>query len=220
MFDSDAMKHLPNLLTLLRLVLSLMMFAAFAAIAGGLVGATGTGPDTGLHLARFAFAAFVIAAVTDFFDGWLARRWNVVSTFGAILDPIGDKVLVCGAILGLLAVQTPGVLIPGGVILFREFAVSALRETLAPKGVKLPVTFLAKTKTTLQLVALGALMVIWFWPAWGLHADIDTLRKAMIGAQVLFGLSAVVTVWTGVEYATAARKALHTSPGGRGRGPS
>ena len=118
-------------------------------------------------MAEIALASFVVAAVTDFFDGYLARRWNVVSTFGAIMDPIADKVLVCGAILGLLAVGVQGILIPSFLILFREFAVSAMREVLAPRGIKLPVTFLAKTKTTLQLVALAALMIVSFWTATG-----------------------------------------------------
>ena len=70
---------------------------------------------------------------------------------------------------------------PGGLILFREFAVSALREVLAPRGIKLPVTFLAKTKTTLQLVALGALMILWFWPAWRIAVPLDDLRIAWAG---------------------------------------
>src|SRR5580704_10701025 len=137
------MHHIPNLLTVLRLVLSLFVFFALVAIGYGL---TGVGPQHGVWLARLAFAGFVVAGVTDFFDGWLARRWRAVSLIGAILDPIADKILVCGAILGLMAVGTPGVLIPGALILFREFAVSAMRETLAPRGIKLPVTFLAKIK--------------------------------------------------------------------------
>jgi CDP-diacylglycerol--glycerol-3-phosphate 3-phosphatidyltransferase len=201
------MHHIPNFLTVLRLILSLLMFAALAAIGAGLTG-SGAGPQVGLWLARFAFAALVIAAVTDFLDGWLARRWGAVSLVGAILDPIADKILVCGAILGLMAVQTPGVLIPGAVILFRELAVSAMREVLAPRGIKLPVTFLAKIKTSLQLIALAALMFIWFWPAWGLSARIDHLKTALQLAQILWALAAVVTLWTGLEYARAAWRAL------------
>jgi len=201
------MHHIPNLLTVLRLVLSLAMFFALVAIGFGLTGA-GAGPAGGLWLARFAFAALVVAAVTDFFDGWLARRWKAVSLVGAILDPIADKILVCGAILGLLAVQAPGVLIPGALILFRELAVSAMREVLAPRGIKLPVTFLAKIKTTLQLVALAAIMFLWFWPVWGLKAAPEHLRIALHGAEILWAFAAVVTLWTGLEYARAAWKAL------------
>jgi CDP-diacylglycerol--glycerol-3-phosphate 3-phosphatidyltransferase len=100
------------------------------------------------------------------------------------------------------------VLIAGGLILFREFAVSALREVLAPRGVKLPVTFLAKTKTTLQLVALAALMALIFWPVWGLPAPDAQLEKAYEAAEALFAVAAAVTLWTGFEYGRAALKAL------------
>ncbi len=196
------MKQLPNILTIGRLILSLLMFAALAAIGAGLT------MQPAAFLPRFALAAFVVAALTDFFDGWLARRWNAVSLLGAILDPIGDKILVCGAVLGLASVNAPGVLIPGALILFREFAVSALREVLAPRGIKLPVTFLAKTKTTLQLVALGGLMFVWFWPAWGPRVELARLQGAYGWAEGLLDLAALVTVWTGLEYGLAARKAL------------
>ena len=201
------MHHIPNLLTVLRLILSLAMFFALAAIGHGLSSA-GVGPAHGVLLARFAFGALVVAAATDFFDGWLARRWKAVSLVGAILDPIADKILVCGAIVGLLAVQAPGVLIPGALVLFREFAVSAMRETLAPRGIKLPVTFLAKIKTTLQLVALAVIMFLWFWPVWGLSARADHLRTALQAAEILWAVAAVVTLWTGLEYARSAWQAL------------
>jgi cardiolipin synthase (CMP-forming) len=201
--------QIPNLLTILRLVLVLVTFAALAWLAAFFHG--GEAPVTAQVLAYVAVISFVVAAVTDFLDGWLARRWNVVSMFGAIMDPIADKVLVCGAILGLLAIGVPGLLIPSGVILFREFAVSAMREVLAPKGIKLPVTFLAKTKTTLQLVSLTAIMVTAFWGAWGIQLNAGTVSKMITAAQVLYGFAAAVTLWTGIEYALAARKALRTA---------
>ena len=205
------MKHIPNLLTGLRLVLSLAMFAALVVIAGG---GQNIPSDTITWLIRFSLVAFVVAAVTDFFDGWLARRWQVVSVVGAILDPIADKILVCGAILGLIAMHAPEMLLFGGIILFREFAVSALREVLAPRGVKLPVTFLAKVKTTLQLVAITAMFVMWFWPAWDIDARIDHLRIALDGAIILMGVAAMVTLWTGLEYARSAALALGAKDGG------
>src|ERR1700710_2109927 len=152
------MKSLPNILTSMRLVLALFMFVALAAGAGAVPGLSNPlEPQAQFALQRWAIYAFVIAAVTDFFDGWLARKMDAVSVWGAILDPLGDKVLVCGAILGLMALggAQPMVLLPGGLILFREFTVSALREVGAGKGVKLPVTLLAKWKTTLQLTALA-----------------------------------------------------------------
>src|SRR5215475_960190 len=167
------MKSLPNLLTSLRLVMALFMFVALAAAAGAVPGlADKLSPPTQFALERWAVCAFVLAAVTDFFDGWLARRLHAESVWGAILDPIGDKVLVCGAVLGLMALgPQPMVVLPAGLILFREFTVSALREVGAGKGVKLPVTLLAKWKTTLQLVALGAELLIACWGAFELPAD-------------------------------------------------
>ena len=200
---------LPNLLTVLRLVLTLVMFACFAAVAW--VQEQGAAMDQAMIflILRIALASFVIAAVTDFFDGWLARRWKVESLFGAILDPIADKILVCAAALGLIAVHVqPPVLVPIGIILFREFAVSALREVLAPRGLILKVTALAKIKTALQLVALGALMVAWFGPAYGLHLTIDQFRLMAYGAHGLIWLAAAVTLWTGVEYGLSANRAL------------
>ena len=202
------MKHLPNLLTVARLALSFLMFASLVTIGAAEHGAP-VPPDLGLGLAWFSVIAFVVASVTDYFDGWLARRLGVTSLAGAILDPIADKILVCGAIVGLMIVGLPymfGAL--GGLILFREFAVSALREVLAPRGVKLPVTFLAKTKTTLQLVALGALMILWFWPAWNIQVPLDQLRYAWEAAQMLLVLATGVTLWTGAQYGGAAARAL------------
>jgi len=202
---ASPMKHIPNLLTGLRLVLSLAMFAALVVIASG---SNSVSSDIIVALIRFTLVAFVVAAVTDFFDGWLARRWQVVSVAGAILDPIADKILVCGALLGLIAMHAPEMLLFGGIILFREFAVSALREVLAPRGIKLPVTFLAKVKTTLQLVGIAAMMIVWFWPAWNIDARIDHLKLALDGAILLMAVAALVTLWTGLEYARSAMLAL------------
>src|ERR1051325_7981885 len=164
------MKSLPNILTASRLVMALFMFVALAASTGGVPYLSNRlEPDTQFALQRWAVYAFVLAAVTDFFDGWLARKLDAVSGWGAILDPIGDKVLVRGAILGLLSLgPQPFVVLPAGLILFREFTVSALREVGAGKGVKLPVTLLAKWKTTLQLTALAMELVVAAWGAFSL----------------------------------------------------
>ena len=206
------MRFIPNLLTAARLVLSVLMFASLAVI-GGAEGELHVPRDVNIALAWFAVLAFIVAALTDFLDGWLARRWKVTSLTGAILDPIGDKVLVCGAIVGLMAVGMPYLFvfaILGGLILFREFAISALREVLAPRGIKLPVTFPAKTNTTLQLVALGAIMILDFWPVWRIDAGVAFLIKAWFLAMLLMAVATAVTLWTGVQYARAAAKALKT----------
>ena len=205
------MKALPNILTGIRLLLSVLVFVILVAMRNALPGVTVDG-HTSNALLVLAFAAFVIAAITDFFDGWLARRYDAVSVAGAILDPIADKILVCGAILGL-AIFSPDVALPGGLILFREFSVSAMREVLAPRGIKLPVTFLAKTKTTLQLLALGCIlgMPLLNVALIGAYDDLPRLalvHNLMLASLGLLWLAAAVTVWTGIEYAVAARKAL------------
>lgn len=204
------MKALPNILTSLRLVLTLFVFMALATVAGAVPGfSEHMTPEDQFGLQRWAFWAFVIAAVTDFFDGWLARKLDAVTVWGAILDPIGDKVLVCGAILGLLALGgQPMVVLPAGLMLFREFTVSALREVGAGKGIKLPVTRLAKWKTTLQLTALAAEMVVASWGAFDLPAEPAVRDPATLVAHSLMWAATVVTLITGAQYWEQTRKAL------------
>lgn len=206
------MKSLPNILSTGRLVLTLFMFMALAAAAGAVPGLSDhLSQDTQFRLERWAIYAFVVAAVTDFFDGWLARKLDAVTVWGAILDPIGDKVLVCGAILGLMALggAQPMVLLPGGLILFREFTVSALREVGAGRGIKLPVTLLAKWKTTLQLVALAMELVVAAWGAFPLLPQDPAIEGPFsIAAHSLFWLATLVTLITGAQYWDQTRKAL------------
>ncbi len=206
------MNRIPNLLTGLRLVLALFTFFALAAAA--LLSERLT-PATQFALERWAFWAFVVAALSDFFDGWLARRLHATTIWGAILDPIADKVLVCGVILGLLSlgqtmsgVSNAAVAIPAALILFREFTVSALREVAAGKGVFLPVTLLAKGKTTLQLVALGATLLVACWGAFSLPNDPAIFGKATTVALGLLWLATLVTLITGAQYWEQARAAL------------
>jgi CDP-diacylglycerol--glycerol-3-phosphate 3-phosphatidyltransferase len=201
-------KHLPNILTAARLVLSLFVFFALAAAGSAWLLPY---PVVAFALARWAFVAFVVAAVTDFFDGWLARRFGAVSIAGAILDPIADKVLICAAILGVMSLvgaAGPMFTIPAALILFREFAVSALREVTSGRGVKLPVTLLAKWKTTLQLVALGGVMIVVTWPAFDLPRDITLFHRAELAAFGLFWLACLVTLITGAQYGAQAWRAL------------
>lgn len=113
------------------------------------------------------FVLYCIVGITDYFDGYLARAWGSISRLGQFLDPIADKIMV-GAVLIMLissrkANPIPEIaglnIIPALVILLREIIVSGLREFLAPLNVSVPVSALAKWKTTLQLVALGALIL-------------------------------------------------------------
>lgn len=207
------MKNLPNIVTGLRLALTLVVFLALTGLAFGPMPAIavemGMAP---IMLAKFlyfiAFFGFVVAALTDFVDGWLARRLDAVSTVGAILDPIADKVLVAGMVIALALVHSWTAAVAGGLMLFREFAVSAMRETLAPRGIKLPVTLLAKWKTTLQLFALGFHLFIFGWTLWGLPEEGKLPDYAQFASIGLLWLATAVTWWTGVEYALSARRAL------------
>ena len=200
------MRRLPNIITGLRLALALFTFFGLAAVP--LLGShLDEGQQYGLE--RWAFVAFVVAALTDWVDGWLARRIGAVTIWGAILDPIADKVLVCGVVLGLLSLGANGaVAVPAALILFREFTVSALREVTAGKGIRLPVTMLAKWKTTLQLIALGAELLVACWGAFGFPNDPGIQGTATIGAHALLWLAALITVVTGAQYWEQARKAL------------
>lgn len=204
------MKSLPNILTASRLVMALFMFVALAAASGAVpYFSDRLEPELQFALQRWAVYAFVAAALTDFFDGWLARRLNATSLWGAILDPIGDKVLVCGAVLGLLSLgPQPYVVLPAGLILFREFTVSALREVGAGQGVKLPVTMLAKWKTTLQLVALGMELIVAAWGAFSLPDGTAFRQGFEFAAHGLFWGAALITLITGAQYWEQTRKAL------------
>jgi CDP-diacylglycerol--glycerol-3-phosphate 3-phosphatidyltransferase len=205
------MRALPNVLTGLRLALALFVFLALAAAAETLPGVVAA-PTLRAALEAWAFVAFVTAAVTDFFDGWLARRLQATSVWGAILDPIADKVLVCAVVLGLLTLKASvAIVLPAGLILLREFTVSALREVTAGKGISLPVTLLAKWKTTLQLTALGGELLVLGWSGIGLPCGaVQTL--VTLAAHALLWLAAAVTLITGAQYLAQARRAL----GGRG----
>ncbi|MEM8822998.1 MAG: CDP-diacylglycerol--glycerol-3-phosphate 3-phosphatidyltransferase [Pseudomonadota bacterium] len=107
----------------------------------------------------FALILFVTAAITDWFDGWIAREFNQTSRFGAMLDPIADKAMVVIALLVITGFSgmNPWILLPATIILFREVFVSGLREFLGATAGLLRVTYLAKWKTTAQMTAIAVL---------------------------------------------------------------
>ncbi|WP_295556246.1 CDP-diacylglycerol--glycerol-3-phosphate 3-phosphatidyltransferase [uncultured Hyphomicrobium sp.] len=144
-----------------------------------------------------AFWLFVAAAITDWLDGYLARRLEQQSTLGRMLDPIADKLIVGAALIMLVHDRTiDGVSIWAAVIILcREILVSGLREFLAELNVKVHVTALAKWKTAAQMVALACLLA---GPAG--ERIVPGITTAGIG---LFWLSAVLTLWTGYDYLKA-----------------
>ena len=198
---------IPNLLTGVRLVFGVVIFILLAGMAGG-IPFLNAQSDMLFSMQRWSVYIFIIAALTDLFDGILARKLHAESQLGAILDPIADKILVCGTILGVFAIHSgdPWFALPSAFILFREFAVSALRETAAAKGVKVPVSFLGKIKTTIQLVALGVLLFADAWSAFGLAPDGSTV--VLMTGYALVWIAAIISLWTGIAYFIAAGKDL------------
>lgn len=171
---------LPNLLTLGRIA-AIPVICVFVA--------------SGLPLLQWlALLLYIAAAVTDWVDGFLARRMNLSSAFGTMLDPIADKLLV-GALLVTLAWtrQLSALdLIPAIAILMREIFVSGLREYLGKASISVPVSFLAKWKTTTQLVAITLLLAT------------PMLLGIGVIASLVFWLAGILTVWTGWEYLRSA----------------
>ena len=150
-----------------------------------------------LWLRWVALAFFIAAAISDFLDGYLARMWAQQSSLGRMLDPIADKLLVASCLLMLAAETTihGWALLAAVVILCREVLVSGLREYLAELRVSVPVTRLAKWKTTLQLVAVGFLIC-------GEAGDAIVPVVTRIGITLLW-LSAILTLYTGWDYLQA-----------------
>lgn len=179
--------NLPNLLTFSRIF-------AMALVVGLLF----MEPPLGNWL---ALAAYTYACVTDFFDGYLARVLSQQSALGRFLDPIADKILVSAVLLMLAAKHhiTGLALLPAIVILCREILVSGLREFLAEIQVGVPVSQLAKWKTTLQMVALGFLIVGAAGPDFGPLTTLD------IGIYGLW-IAAALTLVTGYDYLQAGLK--------------
>ncbi len=203
----EKVNPIPNMLTMIRLIGGLVMFALLAGSAGGVPFVNVTS-DMLFALQRWGFYIYVIAAFTDLFDGILARKLHAESEWGAILDPIADKVLVCGTILGLFCINTadPLFALPAALILFREFAVSALREAAATKNVKVQVSFLGKIKTTVQLVALGGLLLAASWSSFDFPPEYATY--VFSAAYLLIWVAAIISLWTGLAYFVAARKEM------------
>ena len=187
---------LPNLLTLFRI----------AAIPG-IVALFFMESDLGQYL---ACGLFSVAAITDFFDGYLARAYGQQSSFGQFLDPVADKLLVASALLMATGFgQISGLtILPAIVILCREILVSGLREFLAGLQIGVPVSTLAKWKTMIQMFAIGFLIVGDSGP--------DVLPTRLIGELGLW-VAAVLTLITGYDYL---RASLHHLTGEKDHNPA
>jgi len=140
-----------------------------------------------------ALILFSIAGFTDFLDGWVARITHQISSLGRFLDPIADKLLIASVLFCFVATDRVNyiTILPALAILLREILISGLREFLAEEQIKLPVTWLAKWKTTIQMFAMGFLIIGDYGPTW--------IPVVAIGS-ILLWIAAVVTVMTGWDY--------------------
>lgn len=153
-----------------------------------------------------ALGLFIAAGITDFLDGYLARAWSQQSRLGQMLDPIADKLLVAAVLMMLAADHTIASysLAAAVIILCREILVSGLREFLADLKVSVPVSNIAKWKTTLQLVALGFLIA-------GPSGD-GIIPGVTAAGLILLWLSALLTLYTGWDYLKASLKEVAAGP--------
>ncbi len=200
------MTGLPNALTILRIVLVPVFAGAFVL------------PGEAARIV--AFLVFVTASVSDWLDGFAARKLKAGSDFGRMLDPIADKVLIAVALMMLVAEGTfseykpNGMLsllklVPAIIILSREILVSGLREFLAGTRVSVPVTMLAKFKTAVQMVAIGAMLLL---PLADRVAPGLPSTTYMAAAYVLLWVAAALTVYTGVIYFRGGMRYIRPGP--------
>ncbi len=174
---------IPTAITLFRIVLIPVMVVVFYSP---------------IDDARFwAALIFTVGALTDWLDGWIARRWNMFSDFGAFLDPVADKLAVAAALFIVVqAYPTPFLAVLSAVIVGREITISALREWMAEIGARgaVAVAWVGKLKTIVQMCAIVALL---------LGASLPPFPAQVIG-EWLLAIAAALTLWSGADYLRAA----------------
>jgi cardiolipin synthase len=185
------LNSLPNILTVSRILAIPAICAAFFL--------------PGAWSAWAPLVLFVAAGITDWFDGYLARKWKQMSDLGRFLDPVADKLLVAAVILMLIAFERIDRItcLAAVVIMCREITVTGLREFLAELRVKVPVSRLAKWKTTVQLIALGILIVGDYGP--------DAFHVRLIG-EIGLWIAAVLTIYTGWDYLQTGLRHMASEP--------
>lgn len=186
MSDNNIKKAIPNTLTLFRCLISILL--PILIIYGG---------ETGAILAA---PLLLLAGLSDYFDGFYARKYNVVSILGKVLDPIADKLLVIGVLLSLASENLLDFyfgFIPSLIIILREIFISGLRESVSSYNFTLKVSVLAKWKTTIQLFACGSFLV---WRMNEYFYNIDFLGFI---SYCLLWLASIITLITGFQYAVS-----------------
>lgn len=197
--------NLPNTITLLRLLLTAGVFVCLELHAAKWPGGQPVRyatfvPDWDGSLAWIAFVFFLIAAFTDFLDGYLARKWNLVTAFGRVADPFADKVLIAGTLVTLLQFTYATMVLTTWyvvVVIAREFLVTAIRGVVEASGKPFPADQLGKWKMVSQCWTVGALLTM--------VAGSETFVWA---AQWGFWVSLVLTVVSGANYVWKARTIL------------
>ena len=192
---SDRVWTVPNLLSATRLVLAIALFATIER---------GAWPA--------AFWLFLVAASTDWVDGWWARRFGQVSRLGRIFDPLVDKVIVCGAFVMLAARDGSSAILPwmALIVVVRELIVTAVRAEMERMGRDFSAALSGKLKMVLQCATIGLVLAARAWP--GAAAGSVGLGTAAVWAA---WAAVVATVWSGLEYLVAARELVT----GRSSGP-
>ncbi|WP_234795906.1 CDP-diacylglycerol--glycerol-3-phosphate 3-phosphatidyltransferase, partial [Glaesserella parasuis] len=150
------------------------------------------------YSAEITTLIFFIASITDWFDGYLARKWNQTTRLGAFLDPVADKVLVAIALVSVVEYyHTWWITIPAGIMIAREIIISALREWMAELGERasVAVSIWGKVKTTAQMLALGGLL--WRQAPWMEYT-----------AFALLYIAAILTIWSMLQYLKASKGSL------------
>lgn len=192
-------KNIPNILTFSRIVMIPILIASFYI--------------EGRMYHWVAASLFLLASVTDFFDGYLARTWKATSNLGRFLDPIADKLLVAAAILMLVHFEGIGRydIIPAIAILCREILVSGLREFLAQINVSVPVSNLSKIKTAVQMIAIFLLLLGVEGPSFEqVEAITETNLTEFLG-RILLWASSILTLITGYAYLRSGLKHMKGS---------
>lgn len=177
----------PNVLTLLRiLVVPVVVVLLYAPPARDV--------SPGRSFAAFAF--FVAASVTDLFDGYIARRYHMVTALGKLLDPLADKLLVCAAIIMLVPTgRVPAWMV--AIIVAREIGVTALRGMASTEGVVIAASGLGKAKTLFLTIGVAALIL--HYPFWGLEGVFGPRFVHWVGMGFL-SVGVVLTAWSGLDY--------------------
>ncbi len=168
------MMNLPNILAFIRILIAPLMYLflvnreLFPSVHPS-------------WLDYFAALLFVVASITDFFDGYIARNWNQITKLGAILDPLADKMLTLAAFLGLMYIGRAN---PWAIylIMTREFFITGLRVAAVGEGMNIAASFMGKLKTVAQMFAIGFLIMDWK------------------GGEVLLWIAVFITLYSGYEY--------------------